>query len=379
MNEFNKKTVSIQENLIEKLREQYTSTLKEHQKYLSKKLSKLFPEHSNIEKIIDKQFIPEIKYNGIFTINELSEDLEELSKSMTKESYDKEPDKQQLFSLYIHMLKEKIQRNQMTWIDNVIEDFTNDLININKESSNSPEDDKKIIKDIMEEYKRKLIKEYNEIQKEFVNSIISQISSLINKTDFIKIRTSEYENFSKLLILSNYELIEEDRIFYAKNKTTGEQTELYLENGVLNSKDRKLQFVIDKDTKTQGFINNETNQRIVIKKEEGLQKINLISLKDNTLITISKYEENYSFEKNLKYTTNIKEIKSILIEIQNNYPGIFNKLIHDRDLKPIVEKIIAYNKKVAEIIQKRKSENENSLSSNESNIKKLTDEPKKKP
>lgn len=381
MNEFNKKCVSIKENSMEELREKYTSILKDHQQYLSKKISKLISEQSNMEKLIDEQFITEIKYNGMQTINELAEDLDKTIELIINNSYDKEPNKKELFSLYIKTLKNVIQRNQMEWIDIEIDDFTNTLIKNTKESLNSPEQNKIIInkiKEIMKEYRNKLIQDYNEIQKEFVNKIISQISSLINETDFIKLRTSEYERFSELLTLSNYELIEENGVFYSLDKSNQEKFELFLDKGTLNSKNHKLKFVIDEETLTRGFINNETTQGIVIKKEnDELEKINLTSVKNNTIITIYKLEGNYNFERNLKPITNIKEIKSILIEIRDNYPGIFNKLIHDRDLKPIVDKIIEYNKKVAEIIKKRNEQKSQVSSTTETNISK-EDRSKKK-
>jgi len=379
MNEFDTNCKSIKEISIEELREQYINLLREHQQHLNEIITKLFPEESNIKKTIDDQLMIEFKWNGIDTINKLSEDLDELIELLINKIYDKEPEKKELFSLYIDRLKIIIKKNQLEWIDNKIEDFADVLIKITKETLNSPEQNKIIIKKIkeqMKEYRNKFIQDYNEIQKDFVNKIVSQISLLINEIDFINLRTSEYKKFSELLNLCNFELTEDNRIFYARDKKNNEKKELYLDKGTLNSKDNKLKFIIDDEKSTKGFINSETTQSIVIRKEDNsVEKINLISIKDNTIITIYKLEGTYNFEKNLKLVTDIKEIKSILNEIRKDYPGVLNKMLRDKDIKPIVEKIKEYNDSVLKMKEKR---NDKKLIEQDSNLTNLSKQDKTK-
>jgi len=373
--------------------------LKVHHQDLTKKITKICSEqlktnnNLNIEKLINEKFITEVIYNGISTINELSEELIESFDKIINEIYNNNQDKNDLFYKYINMFIQIIQRNKIDWLDNVIEDFTNNFLKTNEELNNNQELKKQIKKEMLE-YKKKFIKDCKSILEEFIKEHIKEISKLINSTNFKEIIFDEYKKYSEIILLSNYKLIEENGKYYIQEikqekeqKSSSEELkqeekiEMYLTRKYLSSKDNKLKFIIVKEESTTnkkyGFMNLKTNRTIVVHKDtekQGFEKINLTSLDDNSIITIYKTDGNYSFEYNLKPLSNDKPkgIKIVLSEIRQKYRGIFNKVFKDPDFKPIIEKIELYN----QIIKKKK--NLKTLPSNNSNISKEDEETKKK-
>lgn len=359
MKEFKEKGINIQETTTEELRNQYINMLKKHLIYLTKEISKILSEYNiqlrniDIENIIEKYLLTEIKYNGMYTIEKLNEDLQEVFEEILKEEI---PEKEKIFTLYLTKIKEPIKRNQINWIEPIINDFQEQFINLLKEQ---PEISKNIdqiisilkqkIKIILQEYQIKFVEDYNDIQKNFVMENTTKMQKLINSLDNKKLKLSKYEKFFTLIELSNYELIEENNILYIIDKTTKEKTEITEEKDVLRTKDNKIRFINDEEKKMQGFINEEKQRGFVIQP----QKITLTTIDTNETITILKVNKKYEFKQNLQSVTNIKKLKQILREIRDNYPNIFDKIMHDRDFTPIIKAIAIYNKKIQQLRTKR--------------------------
>lgn len=374
MDKFNNPNI---ENIIEdKFIEEYIKMIKEHKKYLNKKIYNLIftktdlIEKYKIEALIDKHLGTELEYNGMYTINTLSEDLNELSISIIikieKEIYDRET----CFEIYKKEIKNSLLRNQMNWINTLSENFIEEFIKeISHKELSKEETSTKIdgIKDdiqngltnIMSEYQTIFNQSYQTILKEYIIDKMNQMKKQISETKITHLDLPKLKKYSQIMEHSNYELIEENNTFYARNKETNEKTELILDEIKLKSRDDKIIFIVDENTNHQGYINNENHIRIVITNNriDILIASNKEQSKEKTIITINKVNNDYEFYHNLKITKNIKNIESIINIIAKYTPGIYDKLLYDFHFGSVLIAIKEYHNQQNKTNQQEKSTN----------------------
>lgn len=341
----------------------YIKMIKEHKINLNKKILNIISkEIDNIEKnkveiLIDKYLTTELEYNGLYTINELSKELDELSDSIIikieKEIYNKE----KCFQIYKNEVTRTLHRNEMEWINTLTENFTEYFINrlqIYLENLNSPSIEslssklnniQTNIADILFEYKKEFNESYQNILKEYISNKLNQMKKTISETKITSFEIPKLEKYSPIMSLSNYELINDNNIFYARNKETNEKLELIFDGIRLKSRDNKINFIVDESNPHQGYINNENDIRIVL--HDGLITLVLPShmndsKKEKNIISFTKVDHNYKFYYNLKPTKNIKKIQAMIKLISIYAPGIYDKLIYDLDFGSVLIDIQKY-------------------------------------
>ena len=286
-------------------------------------------DNINIETIIDKHLGIELEFNGLKTINTLSVDLKELSDSIMikidKEIYNKET----CYNIYKEEVKNSLLRNQMEWYDtlssNFIEEFIKEISTTN--SKQNIDIIRKRLKEIMSKYKIKLNESYQEILKEYILSKILQMKKTIMESKITHFEYPRLKKYHQIIELSNYELIEENNTYYARNKETNEKSELIFDNIKLRSKDNKIIFIIDNLSKHQGYINNEKNISVVIQNNRIDIAINKDNTDDKTIITIVKKEDKYQFYYNNKIIRKLTNIEYILNIIEKYTKEIYQKLL----------------------------------------------------
>ena len=286
-------------------------------------------DNINIETIIDKHLGIELEFNGLKTINTLSVDLKELSDSIMikidKEIYNKET----CYNIYKEEVKNSLLRNQMEWYDtlssNFIEEFIKEISTTN--SKQNIDIIRKRLKEIMSKYKIKLNESYQEILKEYILSKILQMKKTIMESKITHFEYPRLKKYHQIIELSNYELIEENNTYYARNKETNEKSELIFDNIKLRSKDNKIIFIIDNLSKHQGYINNEKNISVVIQNNRIGIAINKDNPDDKTIITIVKKEDKYQFYYNNKIIRKLTNIEYILNIIEKYTKEIYQKLL----------------------------------------------------
>lgn len=377
MEKFNQINID-NDNQLDNFINEYSKMIKEHQKYLNNEIKKIIYqkideteknqsiklgeiEKNQIERLINKYLGLELEYTGINTINTLSEELFEKYTLISDKLSNETEDKSKLFNEYKEEIKKTLKINQMNWLDKVtgkfIDIFINEISTVLKRNSNIPDEKfdvlvnnlKKSLSNFFSQYEKKFNNDYHNILKNFITQKLIQMKDLLNNTKKIN-------QYSHIINLSNYELIEENNIFYVKDKSTSKKIELVLEDNSLKSKDNKIKFIIDE--KHQGYINNETNIRIVIhngiiKNNESTTNETLITLllpsqeidvtREKQLISFSKNDNNYKFFYNYKQTNNVKVIKHMIEKIKQKATGIYNLLIKDPDFNQVLESINNYN------------------------------------
>ena len=311
--------------------DKYINMIKKDKLDITEQIKSLLQPNNNIniEIIIDKHLGIELEFNGLKTINTLSVDLKELSDSIMikidKEIYNKET----CYNIYKEEVKNSLLRNQMEWYDtlssNFIEEFIKEISTTN--SKQNIDIIRKRLKEIMSKYKIKLNESYQEILKEYILSKILQMKKTIMESKITHFEYLRLKKYHQIIELSNYELIEENNTYYARNKETNEKSELIFDNIKLRSKDNKIIFIIDNLSKHQGYINNEKNISVVIQNNRIDIAINKDNPDDKTIITIVKKEDKYQFYYNNKIIRKLTNIEYILNIIEKYTNEIYQKLL----------------------------------------------------
>ena len=327
-NELNNETLP-EDILIDK----YINIIKKDKLEITKKIKSLLssttnqPLNNHIETIVDKQLGIELEYNGLSTINMLSIDLKELSDSimikLDKEIYNKET----CYNIYKEEIKKSLLRHQMKWYDNLSSNFIEELLKELPQNIKNIDIIKEKLNKIMSEYKIKLNESYQEILKGYIYLKLTKMKKTIIESKITHFEYPMLKKYQEIIKLSNYELINKNNIYYAKNKKTNELSELIFDGIKLRSRDNKIIFLADSFTKHQGFIDNEKNISVVIQNNRIDIAINKDSIENKNIITIIKTEDKYQFYYNHKLITkisNIEEIKNII----KKYTGeIYHKLL----------------------------------------------------
>lgn len=327
-NELNNETLP-EDILIDK----YINIIKKDKLEITKKIKSLLssttnqPLNNHIETIVDKQLGIELEYNGLSTINMLSIDLKELSDSimikLDKEIYNKET----CYNIYKEEIKKSLLRHQMKWYDNLSSNFIEELLKELPQNIKNIDIIKEKLNKIMSEYKIKLNESYQEILKDYTYLKLTKMKKNIIESKITHFEYPMLKKYQEIIKLSNYELINKNNIYYAKNKKTNELSELIFDGIKLRSRDNKIIFLADSFTKHQGFIDNEKNISVVIQNNRIDIAINKDSIENKNIITIIKTEDKYQFYYNHKLITkisNIEEIKNII----KKYTGeIYHRLL----------------------------------------------------
>ena len=337
----------------ENLLNSYNDMIKQHKRYLTNEIFKSIFKITNkidknqIERLIDKYLSLELEYTGIYTINNLTEKLNQTSESISNQISNDFNKKDELFKTYIEEIKSILKKNQMDWISNITEDFVKVFIN---ELKNNLEDNQNLNNDqitritknitepiniVFKKYENKFQNEYQNILKIYIENKLTQMKEKINSIEKENQTKKNIEQFYPLINLSNYELINEPNHIYIKDKETKQQYELFYHDNCLKTEDNQIKFNINQEEKHQGYINNIKNKRIVV--HNGF--ITLVLLNNNQsnkivnkkVISFRKINHQYQFYYNSKKINDIDKIEVLLNVIKINAPEIYHKLTNDKD------------------------------------------------
>ena len=242
MEDFIKKGNDIQTITTEKLTIQYENMIKEHQKYLYKEITSTI-EHrirgiskTDIESLIDRYLLIDLKYRGRETIDKLCEGLINDINQVIKNS--KNRDKNELLKRYFEYINPTIRRNQMDWVYEITNQFSKQIIDKIKRQAIpfeeiSDENLKRTInildkelEHVMKNYQEKFNEEYQLHLKTFIEDNKKQITELITKIDLDNKKTENLQMYSAIMELSNYDLIEENGKLYVQDKSNNSKIEL---------------------------------------------------------------------------------------------------------------------------------------------------------
>lgn len=355
MEEFKKKGNDIQKMTTDKLNEEYSQMIKLHQNYLYKKIVDTIQHYirgireTEIESLIDIYLLTDIKYSGKQTISKLNEDLQ-AALIETLDTVDNK-DKNKLLKVYLEKINPPLRKNQMDWLYEIINQFSKQLmqkidlyfasfrVTSNDNIDRTLENLSKEINKIMEQYQNKFDEDYQIILKKFLNNNIRQISQLIDRISLNRNKSSNFQMYSAIAELSNYELIEENGTLYVKDKNTEEKIELTFKGDILISEDKKIRYRSDNQKQRLGYYNSETKVTILV--HNGL--ITVVppykKIEDKHLISFAKKDHKYQLYYNLKPTNNLEKIESMIKEIEEYAPGIYSKLISDPDFEKLLIQI----------------------------------------
>ena len=370
MEDFIKKGNDIQTITIENLTIQYENMIKEHQEHLYKTITSTIQHHiigipaTDIESLIDRYLLIDLKYRGRETIDNLCEDLTNDINQVIKNSKNK--DKNELLRRYFEYINPTIRRNQMDWVYEITNQFTKQIIEKIKRQSTpfkgiSDENLKRTIdalnkelEQVMKKYQETFNEEYQTHLKEFIEDNKRQITELITEIDLNNKKTENLQMYSAIMELSNHNLIQESGKLYAQNKSNNSKIELtskYDEKNkisILVSQNEKIRYSLDAENKRVGYYDNKTKVAILIHnglitlippKKEQNSKQNVISFKKEKTKKGNTVENNYFFYYNLKLVTEPQLLKSVIEQIEKYTPGIYDKLIADNDFKYLLNKI----------------------------------------
>ena len=368
MEDFIKKGNDIQTITTEKLTIQYENMIKEHQKYLYKEITSTI-EHrirgiskTDIESLIDRYLLIDLKYRGRETIDKLCEGLINDINQVIKNS--KNRDKNELLKRYFEYINPTIRRNQMDWVYEITNQFSKQIIDKIKRQAIpfeeiSDENLKRTInildkelEHVMKNYQEKFNEEYQLHLKTFIEDNKKQITELITKIDLDNKKTENLQMYSAIMELSNYDLIEENGKLYVQDKSNNSKIELTIKTdekiSTLISQDEKIRYSLDVENKRIGYYNHETKVAILVhnglitlippKKEHNAKQI-AISFKKEKTKKDGTVENNYYFYYNLKLINDTGLLKSVIKQIEKYAPGIYNKLIADKDFTRLINEI----------------------------------------
>lgn len=364
MEKYIQKGIDIQKITTEKLNNQYEIMLEEHKKYLYKNITSIIQKYirgispTEIESLIDRYFLIDLKYRGRETIDNLCEDLIVDITQVIKNSKNK--DKKENLRRYFEYINPTIRKNQIDWLYEITNQFMKQItqkISIYSSPFQRISDNnlKRNIDNLNQElehffksYQDKLNEEYQPLIKEFIENNKTQITNLITEIDLSNKKTESLQMYSAIIELSNYDLIQEDNKYYAKDKTTGELLELTFKDGMLISKDNQIRYRVDSENKRVGHYNGKTKTSILVHnglitvmppKKENESKQNVISFKKERTKKGTAVENNYYFYYNLKLIHEPEKLKIAFEQIEKYAPGIHNKLISDKDFTHLLNEI----------------------------------------
>ena len=370
MEKFIKKGIDIQKITTEKLNNQYEIMLEEHKKYLYKNITSIIQKHirgisqTEIESLIDRYFLIDLKYRGRETIANLCEGLTTDITEVIKNSKNK--DKKENLRRYFEYINPTIRRNQMDWLYEITNQFIKQItqkISLHSSPFQGISDNnlKRNIHNLNQElehffksYKDKFNEEYKQYVKEFTENNKEQITNLITEIESSNKKTENLQMYSAIIELSNFDLIQEDDKYYAKDKSTDELVELTFKDGMLISKDNKIRYRVDAENKRVGHYNGKNKTSILVHnglitlmlpKKENQPKEDIISFKKDKTKKGDILENNYFFYYNLKYIKDPEKIKIAFEEIEKYAPGIHSKLIVDKDFIRLTNEMNAKLKK----------------------------------
>ena len=377
MEDFIKKGNDIQTITTENLNIQYENMIKEHQKYLYKTITSTIQHHirgisaTDIESLIDRYLFTDLKYRGLKTIDKLCEGITNDIDQVIKNSKNK--DKNELLRRYSEYINPTIRRNQMDWIYEITNQFSKQIIEKIKRQAipfNGISDENlkrtinaldKELEQVMKNYQEKFNEEYQPHFKKFIEDNKRQITELITEIDLFNKKTENLQMYSAIIELSNHNLIVENGKLYVQNNTDNSKIELTIKNdeknktNMLISQDEKIRYSLDVENKRIGYYNNETKVAILVHnglitlippKKEQNTKLNVISFKKEKTKKNGILENNYFFYYNLKLVNENELLKSVIEQIEKYTPGIYNKLISDKDFVRLLNKINTQNKDI---------------------------------
>lgn len=386
MEEFKKKGINIQTLTTDDLSEEYSQMIKFHQNYLYKKIIDTIQHYirgireAEIETLIDRYLLTDIKYRGKQTISKLNEDLQ----AAFIETVDKveNKDKNKLLKVYLEKINPPLRKNQMDWLYEITNQFSKQLmqkidlyfasfrVTSNDNIDRTLENLSNEINKIMEQYQNKFDEDYQIILKKFLNNNKRQISQLIDQIGLNKNKSSNFQMYSAIAELSNYELIEENGTLYVKDKNTEEKIELTFKGDILSSEDNKIRYHIDNQKQRLGYYNSETKVTILV--HNGL--ITVIppykKIEDKHLISFAKKNHNYQLYYNLKPTNDLEKIESMIKELEEYTPGIYSKLMSDPDFEKLLIQIKNNNDRDIKTEEEAELSNQFLESSDEETVKK---------
>ena len=384
MEKFIQKGIDIQKITTEKLNNQYEIMLEEHKKYLYKNITSIIQKHikgispTEIESLIDRYFLIDLKYRGRETIDNLCEDLIIDITQVIKNSKNK--DKKENLRRYFEYINPTIRRNQIDWLYEITNQFMKQItqkISIHSSPFQGISDNnlKRNIDKLNQElehffksYQDKLNEEYQPLIKEFIENNKTQITQLITEIVLSNKKTESLQMYSAIIELSNYDLVQEDNKYYAKDKSTDELTELTFKDGMLMSVDNQIRYRVDSENKRVGHYNGKTKTSILIHnglitimppKKENQSKEDTISFKKEKTKKGTTVENDYYFYYNLKLIKDFDKLKIAFEQLEKYAPGIYSKLVSDKDFTRLLNEI---NKKV----DNSSLENNKNIQSNES-------------
>ena len=348
MEKFIQKGIDIQKITTENLNNQYEIMLEEHKKYLYQNITSIIQKHirgisqTEIESLIDRYFLIDLKYRGRETIDNLCEALIMDITQVIKNSKNK--DKSENLRRYFEYINPTIRRNQMDWLYEITNQFTKQITqklslhsspfqeisnnNLKRTINNLNQE----LEQFLKSYQNKFNEEYKQYVKDFTENNKQQITNLIKEIELSNKKVESLKMYSAIIELSNFDLIQEDNKYYAKDKSTNELVELTFKDGMLVSKDNKIRYRVDNANKTVGHY-NERN-KVIISIYKGLIMLTLLktekNLKENT-IQFKKDKNNYFFYYNSKLIKTPEKLKLALEQIEKNAPSIYSKLIADKD------------------------------------------------
>lgn len=374
MEKFIQKGIDIQKITTEKLNNQYENMLEEQKKYLYKNITSIIQKHirgispTEIESLIDRYFLIDLKYHGRETINNLCEALTNDITQVIKNFKNK--DKKENLKRYFEYMNPTIRKNQMDWLYEITNQFTKQItqkISIHSSPFQGILDNnlKRNIDNLNQEleqffksYQDKFNEEYKPLLKEFTENNKTQITNLITEIDLSNKKIESLQMYSTIIELSNYDLLQEDNKYYAKDKSTGELAELTFKDGMLISKDNQIRYRVDNQNKRVGHYNGKTKTSILVHnglitlmppKKENESTQNVISFKKEITKKGNTVENNYFFYYNLKLINEPEKLKSVIEKIEKYAPGIHEKLILDKDFIRLQNEMnTKLNKKILE-------------------------------
>lgn len=354
MEEFKKRGIDIQMVTTDALSEAYSQMMKKHQNYLYENLVKAIQKHLRgmskleLESLIDRYFLTDMKYHGKQTISKLNEGFQ----NAFIETLDATDGKstEQILTTYSERIKVPLRRNQMDWLDEISIQFSRQLrkkidlyfapfTKISSENIERTIDnvDREIMQ-IMKQYKQKFNQDYQMILNEFLSVNLKQISTLLEKRDLTNKQANNFQMYHAIAELSNHELMEEDNHLYAKNISTGEMVELTMQGDLLSSSDRTIRYRLDTEKQRIGYYNNQTKVAILV--HNGLITVVLPPgrEKEKRMISFAKKGHRYQLYYNLKPVVDPNKIQVLVEQIAKHAEGIYHKLEADPDFENLLPK-----------------------------------------
>lgn len=301
---------------------------------------------SKIEEWVDEYLIVELRSKGRRKFEEIYYRLIE-SFSYIEKNIENYPSKEKLFEKYEESIEIVRTSIKNSWIEDYFEEFIRNFvrkteyyfdafmgINDARFYDNITEL-KSSIKHKLSTKLKMFCAEYNAMIKNAFENNKKQMNIKIESIDFQQNEEKKFEKYKRIMLVNNFELIQEKGITYSINKTTGQKYELELDKqkNVLNLKNSMISFIIDSPREL--YSNKEENKIVCL---AGMSILVANSLTPNGY-KIEMGTQEYEFYQGNTKCTSPEQIAIIISKLQKDVPIYFQAISKNAYFRKSLEKL----------------------------------------